>query len=58
MTARETLDLHKQAASATLPHQKDLLQRQIHATDRQIDRPVYALYGLNDAEIRIVEGQG
>ena len=51
------LDLHKQVAAATLPHQKDLLQRQIDATDRQIDQLVYALYALTDAEIAIVEGR-
>jgi hypothetical protein len=33
-----------------------LLQRQIEATDRQIDRLVYALYGLMEEEIEIVEG--
>ena len=52
------LDLHKQLAASTLPHSKELLQRQIDATDRQIDRLVYALYGLSDEEIRIVEGRG
>lgn len=31
------------------------LQAQIDATDRQIDQLVYELYGLTDAEIRIVE---
>lgn len=31
------------------------LQRQIDATDRQIDQLVYALYGLTNGEIRIVE---
>jgi len=31
-------------------------QRQIDATDREIDRLVYGLYGLTDQEIRIVEG--
>jgi len=34
---------------------KESLQRQIDATDRQIDRLVYELYGLTDEEIRIVE---
>ena len=29
--------------------------RQIEATDRDIDRLVYQLYGLTDAEIAIVE---
>ncbi|RLT40841.1 MAG: restriction endonuclease subunit M, partial [Chloroflexi bacterium] len=52
------LDLHKQLSAASLPHSAELLQRQIDATDRQIDRLVYALYGLSDEEIRIVERQG
>ena len=30
-------------------------QRQIDATDRQIDRFVYELYDLTDEEIKIVE---
>ncbi len=32
------------------------LQRQIDATDRQIDRLVYELYGLTEEEVGIVEG--
>ena len=32
------------------------LQRQIEATDRQIDALVYELYRLTEEEIRIVEG--
>jgi len=31
---------------------------QIAATDRQIDRLVYDLYGLTEDEIQIVEGGG
>jgi len=34
---------------------KTVLQRQIDATDRQIDNLVYELYGLTDEEIKIVE---
>jgi len=34
---------------------RDGLQREIDATDRQIDQLVYQLYGLTDDEIRIVE---
>jgi hypothetical protein len=30
--------------------------RQIQATDAQIDRLVYELYGLTEEEIKIVEG--
>jgi hypothetical protein len=38
-----------------LVHKKELLQRQIDATDKQIDQLVYELYGLTDKEIGIVE---
>jgi hypothetical protein len=34
---------------------KTALERQIAATDRQIDRLVYELYGLSEEEIQIVE---
>ena len=36
-------------------HKKSLIQRQIDATDKQIDQLVYELYGLTAEEIRIVE---
>ena len=32
------------------------LKTQIDPTDREIDRMVYALYGLTEEEIAIVEG--
>ena len=34
---------------------RELLQRQINATDQEIDKLVYELYGLTDEEIGIVE---
>jgi hypothetical protein len=34
---------------------KFAIQRQIYATDKQIDQLVYELYGLTAKEIRIVE---
>ena len=37
------------------PTAKTAIQRQIDATDQQIDRLVYDLYGLTDEEIAIVE---
>ena len=49
------LSLHKQSAAARLPDEKERLERQIQATDRQIDRLVYELYGLTEEEIKIVE---
>ncbi len=50
------LGLHQKAAGARTEHEKNLLTRQIAATDRQIDRLVYELYGLTEEEIAIVEG--
>jgi len=50
------LDLHKQLPKAKNPNDKDHLQREIEATDHQIDQLVYELYGLRDGEIKIVEG--
>ena len=49
------LELNRQLQAAKIDHDKTLLQRQIDATDIQIDRLVYDLYGLTDEEIRIVE---
>ena len=47
------LDLHKQTPATPQEHAQ--LQRQIAATDRQIDQLVYQLYGLTDDEIALVE---
>jgi len=41
--------------AAKTPPAKTLLERQIDATDTQIDRLVYDLYGLTEVEIKIVE---
>jgi hypothetical protein len=51
------LKLHKDLPKAKPPHEVEALQRQIAATDRQIDTLAYELYGLNDDEIRIVGGE-
>jgi len=53
--AEQMLSLHQQLATTKMPHTKTVLQTQIDATDRQIDRLVYDLYGLTEEEIRIVE---
>ena len=49
------LDLQRKltAAGGT---ERTLLDRQIAATDREIDRLVYVLYGLTEEDIKIVEG--
>ena len=51
------LALHKQLAAAKSAAQKAIMQRQIDATDAEIDRLVYDLYGLTAEEIAIVEGE-
>ncbi len=51
----QMLELHKRQAAATSQSDRDLYQRQIDATDREIDKLVYELYGLTEEEIKIVE---
>jgi len=50
------LDLNKKLAGAKTPQEQTGLERQIAATDGEIDRLVYGLYGLTEEEIAIVEG--
>jgi hypothetical protein len=49
------LSLHKKLSTEPTPHRREQIQREIGATDRQIDQLVYQLYGLTDEEIAIVE---
>jgi hypothetical protein len=51
------LDLHKKLHDANTPHEKETLQRQIDATDRQIDLLVYELYELTEEEINVVQAE-
>ncbi len=51
----QILSLNNQSAAAKTPDEKTRLERQIAATDRQINQLVYELYGLTEDEIRIVE---
>ena len=50
------LYLNKKLSAAKIPDDKTKIQRQIDATDKQIDKLVYDLYGLTEEEIKIVEG--
>jgi hypothetical protein len=52
------LALHQRLAAAQTPPERELLRRQIAATDAEIDQLVYTLYGLTEEEIRLVEGEG
>ncbi|NUQ34442.1 MAG: Eco57I restriction-modification methylase domain-containing protein [Planctomycetaceae bacterium] len=49
------LDLHRKLPEAKTDGERTMIQRQIDATDREIDQLVYQLYGLTPDEIRIVE---
>ena len=49
------LVLHEKLAEARIERERTVVGHQISATDRQIDRLVYELYGLTEEEIRIVE---
>jgi hypothetical protein len=51
----QILSLNKRLAAAKTDLEKTALQRQIDATDRQIDQLVYELYGLTHGEIQIIE---
>jgi arsenate reductase-like glutaredoxin family protein len=53
----QMLSLNKQLQSAKTEYEKTALQRQIDATDMQIDELVYELYGITDDERKIIEGQ-
>jgi hypothetical protein len=49
------IEFNKKINKTNTPQEKQNLQRQIEATDRQIDKLVYELYGLTEEEINIVE---
>jgi len=49
-------DAIKIGGATKAPSDKTLIQRQIDATNKQIDNLVYNLYGLTEEEIKIVEG--
>jgi hypothetical protein len=53
----QMLELHKRLAAAPASDH-ELYQRQIDATDREIDKLVYELYGLTEEEIGVVERNG
>ena len=49
------LELHKKHHDARMDRDKELYERQIKIVDAQVDRLVYDLYGLMEAEIKVVE---
>jgi len=50
------LNLNKHLQAAKAPYEREVLAGMIDATDRQIDRLVYELYGLSEEDVAIVEG--
>jgi hypothetical protein len=52
----QMLAIQQRLAAAKTPQEKTALERQVTATDTQLDHLVYDLYGLTEAEIKIVEG--
>ncbi|WP_288694495.1 TaqI-like C-terminal specificity domain-containing protein [uncultured Brachyspira sp.] len=50
------IDLNKKLSSEKNPNTIEMLNARIQAVDKAIDKIVYSLYGLNDDEIRIIEG--
>lgn len=51
------IDLNKKLSSEKNPNTIEMLNTRIQAVDKAIDNIVYALYGLNDEEVRIIEGE-
>jgi hypothetical protein len=51
------LKLHQDLHEAWADNDRDAINRNIEATDNEIDAIVYGLYGLTKDEIAIVEGQ-
>jgi hypothetical protein len=49
------LKLHAELAGCQTSHDRDLIERQIAASDRRIDDLVYELYGLGEEAIHLVE---
>ena len=53
----QMLSLNKQLPSAKTDHEKTALQRQIDATDQQIDQFVYELYEISQQERKLLKSK-
>lgn len=51
----ELIEIIRKARDARTDHERTVLERESQSTDRQIDRLVFELYGLNAEEIAMVE---
>ncbi len=50
------LDLHKKRSGKLAPSELERVEREIAATDAEIDNLVYELYGITDEEQKVIEG--
>ncbi len=57
LSARPGHPHEERVETAKTGHERGVLERQSAATDGEIDRLVYELYGLSEEEIAIVEGK-
>jgi len=51
------LDQNKKLKNARTDQEQTIIERQIIATDKEIDKLVYELYGLTEEEQKIIEGE-
>ncbi len=54
---KELLRLNKEKAESKLPSKIKLLQEKIDYCESKINKIVYELYGLNEEEIKVIEGE-
>jgi adenine-specific DNA-methyltransferase len=54
---RGPLEFNKKKATQKNPNNFQQIEIHLTATDRQIDRLVYELYGLTEEEVGMVEGR-
>ena len=51
------LRLNTHLAAATLPPERAGLERRLESTAREIDKAVYALFGLGARDVNVIEGE-
>lgn len=54
-SVKDMIVLNRRLPGSKRGHDRSMIEREIARTNREIDRLVYELYGLTEAEIKIVE---
>jgi hypothetical protein len=57
LLVQRMIDLHRRLQAANTEHERGVLERQIAATDEEIDRLVYESHELTDEGIAIIDHQ-